>query len=78
MSLYYLSQAHNFLQLSEYQEEYCLGTGVPYYYLGSFNTNYNISEMLKFSETFFLKLKNWEILNLEEYFIFQNENFKIN
>jgi hypothetical protein len=77
MSLYYLSHAHNFLQLSEYQEEYDLGTGIPYY-LGSFNTNYIVSEMLKFLETIFLKLKNWEILNLEEYFICQNENFKIN
>jgi hypothetical protein len=77
MSLYYLSHAHSFLQLSEYQEEYELGTGIPYY-LGSFNTNSVISEMLKFLENIFLKLKSWEILNLEEYFICQNENFKIN
>jgi hypothetical protein len=53
MSLYYLSQAHSFLQLSEYQEEYDVGTGIPYY-LGSFNNNNNnISEMLKFSENIF-------------------------
>jgi hypothetical protein len=50
------------------------------YYLGSFDTNYIDSRNVGIFKHTFFKEKNFvkEILNLQEYSICQNENFKIN